>query len=213
MEKLKRLIQYFKVLKEKENLRNNKQNQIELIENLIKSVAIENNPKDYQYFSYWHTGKRIKFESKTPVHAEDVKLRTLKYDGLDRFGYYAYTADRDEYELVFNSRLKIYVDETFKKSVEKIQNHSGSAYDSILNKFEISFVSTLNTIQECTNITGFIDEEIQTKCIEILAKFVEKVDEIEDKITEDILKDYQVYMSSLNERLDTELEYLNEYVK
>lgn len=203
---MKNFFSYFTLVFEKDS-------QLSTLDRLIVKGKLKNNPKNYLFFSDMSYDNKIKFESKSRIKAGEVKLKSLEFREKDHHGYYIYHASREEYLSVYESKLFSYIDHVFKLAAEKVKSDERGHYSLLLSKYELSFVSVINTIDECIEIAGFVDEEIQDKCISILSEFVKHIDKHEEEIKKRWLEELDVVKKSLTERLDTELEYINTYAK
>ena len=180
----------------------------EIIKFNTNNKKIDPMEKPFEYY-YIYDGI-IKFESINKGLIKYVPLKTIKFIEKNHYGYYVWSADYDEYKQVYKSVNIFYkfLDTELSKVYEllKVENDN-PLYNHVLIKFEMTFLTILNTLKDSIEINEVITEEISTTAIELLQQFIDKIYEILNNKNELNILEKNAMNENLKNRLAFELEF------
>jgi hypothetical protein len=83
----------------------------------------------------------------------------------------------------------------------------------LLNSYAITIFTVSNTIKESIELNGEVSNEIKDDVITILNGFLAAINNREQQIKQDLQSDLDAVNQSLSDRLKSELQYVETYLK
>jgi hypothetical protein len=196
----------------KNSLYNN--NSLHFLKQILKFNAKDNLDPLKEPFKYSGTfGNSIKFESKDKSLIKFVPLKTIKLEEKDNFGYYVWYASYDEYKQVYFNDFEIFLKNDLTNIYNiLIENKNNQDYKYVLVKYEMTFLTILNTLNDSIQINGIITKDISTPILELLKQFHKALKEqVNNKIELNNLEK-EAMNENLKNRLSFEIEYQKKYL-
>jgi hypothetical protein len=200
------------VITKKNSLYSN--NSLNYLKQILKFNANDNlDPlkEPFKYFGIY--GNSIKFESKEKSLIKFVPLKTIKLEEKDNFGYYVWYASYDEYKQVYFNDFEIFLKNDLTNIYNiLIENKNNQDYKYVLVKYEMTFLTILNTLNDSIQINGIITKDISTPILELLKQFHKALKEqVNNKIELNNLEK-EAMNENLKNRLSFEIEYQKRYL-
>lgn len=146
-------------------------------------------------------GDEIYFEHRDVHFAHSVPLKTIRYIGKDRHGYYEWRASQREYEEVYerNDMWGDFIKKELKPMIAYLDEKKDEKfYQYILEEHYSQILLVSESINEIEELEEYIPNDVAEKCIYILRELFTEIKEVRKKYKQNILK-----------KLDEEIQYLN----
>lgn len=166
----------------------------------------------------WHMFGEVSlsYQHKSHVIHKECKKSGVKMtleSEFDIIGKSHWKISEDEYERVFNYTYINFFEKRYASMMEELQkNIDSSRYDLLLIKFNDTAETIYRTLNDSKDSNGHIDDEVLSACIELLKRFVIRVNEIKDN--DNTVADLQdeAVRKNLIERLNIEKDYVDKFL-
>jgi hypothetical protein len=153
---------------------------------------------------------------------DSIPLTSLKCLKKEANQYYKWEADEKEYRRVYEGFYKKRI-KTYDEYQEYI-NHSlapvyyylfdnEQKYKFVLEKYEITMFTIINTLTDNFKLNGKITDEIKFKVMDILEVFINDIEQLKEKKEQLQVLEKTSMNQSLESRLDLELDYQKKFGK
>ena len=135
--------------------------------------------------------------------------RTSRYSS-----FFVWEIDLKEYNKVYNSKEMRFIKNELRECLSLLkENKDDPSFSYLISKYELTLHTILNTLHESREISGYIDDRVKSKSIELLIDFSARVFECNVEKEEKKKRDLKATNDSLLKRLDDEEEYVNKFIK